>query len=369
MNSDERRAARRARRDAKRAANRAKRIERCTLEAVADLDNLYVSANDAASGVRWKASVQRYMGRVMPNIMRSRRDLLTGADFRRGFIEFDLFERGKLRHICSVHFSERVIQKSLSRHALAPAIWPTLTEGCAANVKGRGTEYAIKRMKRQLVAHRRKHGTEGYILQVDFSDYFANIDHDVCKRIIDRTIDDERIKKIMSDQIDAHGARGLGLGSEPNQILAVALPSPIDHLMLSLPGIIASGRYMDDSYCIALDKQTLWGALSRIEAICADLGIIINRKKTRVVKLSRGFVFLKKRFSYGEGGKVVVRPCRSSVTRQRRKLKKQAALVSQSVMTIEQVRQSYQSWRGGMKRIDAYETVRRMDALYKQLFG
>ena len=25
---------------------------------------------------------------------------------------------------------------------------------------------------------------------------------------------------------------------------------------------------MDDSYCIALDKQTLWDALSRIEALC-----------------------------------------------------------------------------------------------------
>lgn len=309
------------------------------------------------------------MGRVMPNIMRARRDLLTGADFRRGFIEFDLFERGKLRHICSVHFSERVIQKSLSRHALAPAIWPTLTEGCAANVKGRGTDYAIRRMKRQLVEHHRKHGTEGYILQVDFADYFANIDHGACKRLIDRAIDDERVKRVMNDQIDAHGSRGLGLGSEPNQILAVALPSPIDHLMLSLPGILASGRYMDDSYCIALDKQTLWDALSRIEALCGDLGIIINRKKTRVVKLSRGFVFLKKRFSYGEGGKVVVRPCRSSVTRQRRKLKKQAALVARGVMTVEQVNQSYQSWRGGMKRLDAHDTVRRMDALYKQLFS
>lgn len=173
----------------------------------------------------------------------------------------------------------------------------------------------------------------------------------------------------MSDQIDAHGARGLGLGSEPNQILAVALPSPVDHLMLSLPGILASGRYMDDSYCIAIDKQTLWDALSRIEALCDDLGIIINRKKTRVVKLTRGFVFLKKRFSYGEGGKVVVRPCRSSVTRQRRKLKKQAALVAQGIMTVEQVNQSYQSWRGSMKRFCAHETVKRMDALYKELFG
>lgn len=369
MNSDDRRAARRARRDSKRAANRSARIKRCTLESIADLDNLYQSAFDASRGVSWKSSVQRYMLRVVPNIMRARRDLLSGKDFKRGFIEFDIFERGKLRHICSVHFSERVIQKSISRHALAPAIWPTLTEGCAANIKGRGTEYAIKRLKRQLVNHHKRHGEHGYILQIDFANYFGNIDHEACKRLIDRALDDDLVKAVVFDQIDAHGTRGLGLGSEPNQVLAVALPSPIDHLMLSTPGILASGRYMDDSYCIALEKTVLHNALKRIESLCDELGIVINRKKTRIVKLSRGFVFLKKRFYFGDGGKVVVRPCRSSITRQRRKLKKQAALVGRGMMTKEQVNQSYQSWRGGMKRLDAHDTVLRMDALYKELFG
>lgn len=139
--------------------------------------------------------------------------------------------------------------------------------------------------------------------------------------------------------------------------------------MLSTPGILASGRYMDDSYCIALEKSVLYDALKRIESLCDELGIVINRKKTRIVKLSRGFVFLKKRFYFGDGGKVVVRPCRSSITRQRRKLKKQAALVGCGMMTKEQVNQSYQSWRGGMKRLDAHDTVLRMDALYKELFG
>lgn len=336
---------------------------------MADLDNLYDAANRASSGVRWKASVQRYMAHVMPNIMHARRDILAGADFRRGFIEFDIYERGKIRHICSVHFSERVIQKSLSKNVLAPAIWPTLTDGCSANIKGRGTDYAIRRMKQQLACHYRKHGSSGYILQIDFSDYFARIDHDACKRLVDKAIDDESVKRLVYDQIDSHGARGLGLGSEPNQILAVAFPSPIDHLMLSHEGILASGRYMDDSYCIALDKETLWDALHDVERECDTLGITINRKKTHVVKLSRGFTFLKKRFSYGENGKVVVRPCRSSVTRQRRKLKKQAALVAKGIMTREQVNQSYQSWRGSMNRLDAHGVVLRMDALFKELLG
>lgn len=369
MNSDERRAARRARRDAKRAENRAKRIEGCTLDAVVDIDNLYDAAMGAARGVRWKATVQRYMARVMRNVLKARRDVLGGRDIRRGFIRFDLFERGKLRHISSVHFSERVVQKSLSRTVLAPAIWPTLTAGCSANIKGRGTDYAIARLKAQLVRHHRRHGTDGYVLQVDFSDYFARIDHEACKRLIDRVVDDEGAKRLIYDQIDSSGEVGLGLGSEPNQILAAALPSPIDHLGLRMPGILASGRYMDDSYYIALDKDTLWCLLALIEIECARLGIVINPRKTKMTKLTRGFTFLKKRFYFGEHGKVVVRPCRESIARQRRKLKKQAALVRAGVMTREQAVQSYQSWRGMVMHLDAHETLLRMDALFRELFN
>lgn len=369
MNSDERRDARRARRDAKRAENRARRIERCTLESVADVDNLYGAAMGAARGVRWKATVQRYMARVMRNVIKARRDLLDGRDIRRGFVRFDLFERGKLRHISSVHFSERVVQKSLSRTVLAPAIWPTLTAGCSANIKGRGTDYAISRLKAQLARHHRRHGADGYVLQVDFSDYFGLIDHGACKRLVDRAIDDEGARRIVYDQIDSSGERGLGLGSEPNQIIAASLPAPIDRLGLRMPGILASGRYMDDSYFIALEKDTLWCLLALIEIECARLGIVINPRKTKVTKLTRGFTFLKKRFRFGGTGKVVVRPCRESITRERRKLKKQARLVRAGAMTREQAVQSYQSWRGMVKRLDAHETLLRMDALFKELFS
>lgn len=369
MNSEQRRAARRERRDAKREKNRLLRSETLTLSAVADVDALFDAALGAARGVRWKSTVQRYMARVMRNVIRARSDLLDGRDIRRGFVTFDIRERGKVRHISSVHFSERVVQKSLSRNVLAPAIWPTLTPGCSANIKGRGTDYAISRLKAQLVRHHREHGVEGYVLQVDFSDYFALIDHDACKRLVDRTVLDEGARRLAYEQIDSSGDRGLGLGSEPNQILAAALPSPIDRLGLRMPGVLASGRYMDDSYYIALEKDTLWCLLALIEIECARLGIVINRKKTKVVKLSRGFTFLKKRFFFGRGGKVVVRPSREAIARQRRKLKKQAALVKAGVMTREQAVQSYQSWRGMVMRLDAHETLLRMDALFKDLFN
>ena len=125
MNSEQRRAARRKRREEKRAKAKAERVKACTLETVADLNSLCKASKQAARGVMWKSSTQRYMRSYLRNAVLSRRDLLEGRDICRGFIRFDLWERGKLRHISAVHFPERVVQKSLSQNALVPAIVPT----------------------------------------------------------------------------------------------------------------------------------------------------------------------------------------------------------------------------------------------------
>lgn len=369
MNSDERRAARRQRRDEERARKRAERIEGCTMETVADLDNLYRAARKARAGISWKSSVQRYQVDVLRNCTKARQDLLEGNDIRRGCHQFDLYERGKLRHISSVNFSERPIHKSLSVNALVPALAPTFVYDNSANIAGKGTDFAIRRMKQQLARHYRIHGSDGYILLVDFKDFFASIDHDVVKGMIAAALDDERVIALAHGLIDTSGDVGLGLGSEPNQICAVALPSGIDHFAAEMGDMEACGRYMDDSYFIHMDKEWLHVFQEALTVRCASIGLTVHPHKTRIVKLSRGFVFLKKHFSYGENGKVVVRPCRDSITRERRKLKKHKKLVDAGVMTMEQVSQSYQSWRGSMKRLDAHKTVLNMDSLYRELFN
>lgn len=309
MNSEQRRAARRKRREEKRAKAKAERVKACTLETVADLNSLCKASKQAARGVMWKASTQRYMKDYLRNAVLSRRDLLEGRDICRGFIRFDLWERGKLRHISAVHFPERVVQKSLSQNALVPAIVPTLIAANSANIKGRGTDYALKLLKRHLADHWRRHGREGYILLGDFSDYFARIAHQPVKDQVASALLDPRVVALEHRLIDAQGDVGLGLGSE------------------------------------------------------------LNLRKTRVVKLTRGFTWLKKRIFYTDTGRIVVKPCRDSITRERRKLKKMARMVADGIMTPEQVEQSYQSWRGGMKRLDAHRSVRAMDALYRSLFG
>lgn len=377
MNSDERRKARRARRDAKRAANRAKRCAALTISNAARLDNIHEAARDAAKGVRWKASVQRYMVHSLRNSLYARRDLLAGNDIRKGFVRFHVIERGKDRAIAAPRFSERVIQKAVTRAVMAPAVWPTLTPGCAANMRGRGTDYALMRLKGQLAEHYRRHGAEGYVLLMDFSDYFGTIDHGTALDLVRRTLTDPAAVEFMRLQIEANGRIGLGLGSEPNQALAVAIPSPLDHLGERWRGIEASGRYMDDSYFIALDKETLWRFLDAARALCSSLGITVNERKTRVVKLTRGFTFLKKRFRFTESGRIVVTPIPKSLARERRKLRIHARMVAEGSMTLEQAYVSYMSFRGSLERkrgdgrprfrMDVHWIVRDFDRLFAEL--
>lgn len=367
MNSEERRAARRKRREEERAAKRSERIKNCTIDNVADLNSLYIAAKHCARGVTWKASTQSYIIRILRNITKARNDLINGAEVCHPTNDFVIYERGVRREISAVRFSERVIKKSYCENALVPAVVPSLIANNYANVKGRGTHYAIGKVKEQLARHYRKHGHDGYILLVDISNYFGSIDHAHAVGLLD-CFDDERLRELGAHFVNRQGDVGLGLGDEPNQMHAVAYLSRVDHFVTECCDVEAYGRYMDDLYAIHTSKKHLQDVLEHIKELCSALGLKLNQRKTRIVKLSRGFTFLKKRFRYSETGKIIVRPSRRAITDERRRLKAHASLVSRGLMTFEQASQSYQSWRGSMKHLDAQKTVESMDVFYRELF-
>ena len=299
-----------------------------------------------------------------------RAKLLGGDDIRTGFVHFNVMERGKLREIAAVKYPERVAQKSINQNALMPSVADTLINDNSANVKGKGTSFAVKRMVRHLAKHYAEHGCEGYILLGDFKGFFPSIPHDGAKELVRACLDDEAVIRLICEQIDAQGGdRGLTLGSEINQTLAVAYPSRIDHFVVECCDVEAYGRYMDDFYAIHTSKEHLQLVLGCIEAISCELGLTLNAKKTHIVKLTHGFTYLKRKFSYDERGHVVVRPVRTTFTRERRRLKKHARLVAEGRMTYEQACESYQSWRGHLLKMDAHGAVLRMDALFASLFG
>ena len=369
MTSEERREARYQRRKARRAFNK---DLRCALhdsfEWVFSYEHLYHSYKMCRRNVAWKASVQKYITQAPLNVLQTYKQLHAGKFKTKGFYEFDIMERGKQRHIRSVTIGERVVQRCLCDYALVPMLCRTFVYDNGASMKNKGYTFAAKRLTQHLHEHYRKYGQDGYVLTFDFSKFFDRVSHKLIKGILRKEFTDDRIIKLTEHFIDAFGEIGVGLGSQISQVFALASANKLDHYVKDVCGIRGYGRYMDDGYIIHRDKAVLQRILEGIRAICKELEITLNEKKTQIIKLSHGFTFLKIRYFLLPSGRVVKKLHRRSIVRMRRKLKRFQAMYYAGKMTCADVYQSWQSWRAYASNFNAHRTIRRVGALYDWLF-
>lgn len=108
--------------------------------------------------------------------------------------------------------------------------------------------------------------------------------------------------------------------------------------------------------------------LNSMYRIVDSLGLEINKKKTRIVKATHVITFLKTRFNLLDNGEAIRRPNHKSITRERKKLKKLKKKLDDGVLSFEDVRTSYASWRGSLKDKKCYLTLKSMDELFNKLF-
>jgi hypothetical protein len=358
MTSEERRAARRERREQKRNKPEPR------YEDVFSYNNLYNAYKKCRRGVSWKGSVQSFITRAPSRIANLHRRLMNGQFKSRGFYEFDLNERGKIRHIKSVDFEERIVQRCLCDNLLVPVMTRNLIYDNSASQKGKGYHFAVKRLERHLRDHIRQYGEEGYILIYDYHAFFDSIDHDVCKRMLRERVADDRLYALCCHFIDVFGDVGLGLGSQISQVMAICYTDEIDKHIRAVTA--RSARYMDDGYAISPDLRALQETMSWLAGSSKKLGLRLNAGKTRILKIRHGFTFLKARISI-HGGIIVKRICKTSVARTRRRLKKLNQKVSRGA-DPDMLRMSYASWEGYARHFRARRTIHTMEQYYNSLY-
>ena len=229
---------------------------------------------------------------------------------------------------------------------------------------------AFNRLKVHLWRYYRKHGNnDGYVLVADLHAYFDSVDHDCVYEQLSKVFrDDPKTLYLIMDFVDAFGEKSLGLGSQVSQIIAMFYPNKIDHYIKEVLKIEGYGRYNDDFVLIHSDKAYLQYCLDKINEMYNDLGIELNQNKTKICKLSSGFKFLKTKVHLTDTGRVVIRPDRKSIVRERRKLKKLKIKLDNGELEFEEVKQQYMSWRGYIKKFDSYKTLQDMDKLFNDLF-
>lgn len=369
MNSKERHEARYQRRKARRQAKAAALAERYT-----DFDELFgfpalVEAfQKCKKGVLWKASVQAYKANLIVNSENSARRLRDGAWKSRGFHEFDIIERGKHRHIQSVHISERCIQRALCDNCLVPILRQSMIYDNGACLEGKGTDFALDRFTQHLRDHVRKYGRTGGIYFFDFSNYFGNIQNAPLVEMVQRKVMNEQIMKIYEKFVYAFGETGLGLGSQISQISAIFYPGSIDHLIKDKLGMKYYGRYMDDGYIICPDIDKLKHVAGLFERECTKMGIRLNRNKCRIIRLHKQFSFLKIRFFVTETGRVVRRIGRHAVKKERHRLRRFKNFLHCGKMSLDHICNSFYAWLRSLKRGRSYHIKMNMIEYFNQLY-
>lgn len=338
-------------------------------EKVFTYDHLREAYRMCRRNVRWKSSTQRYIANAPLNIYNTYVQLHDGTFRSNGFYEFDLYERGKARHIRSVSVNERVVQRCLCDFSLVPMMRRTFIYDNGASLQNKGYSFAVKRIDRHIRWHYRHYGNNGYVLLFDFSSYFDSISHEVLEQIIRSEYTDERLIKLLLHFIGMFGEEGLGLGSQISQVLALATANQLDHYIKEDLGIHCYGRYMDDGYLIHQSKAYLQECLLKIRKKCEELGLKLNLKKTRIIPVRRDFQWLKIMFRLTESGYIVKRIWHKSVVRMRRKMKKLKRKMEAGILLMADVIASYESWKSHVKGLDVYKTLSSMDALYNSLFG
>lgn len=371
MTSQERHEARYQRRRAKRLQRKnAKCSQLGDYEKTFSYGKLYNAFKLCKRGVRWKKSIQTYEATQMLSTLGIYRTM-KNRQFKAGdFQEFDICERGKLRHIRALNIQERCIQRVLCDEYLLPLLKPKIVFDNGASIKGKGISFSLNRLKYHLASYYRKyHTNDGYIFQFDFSSYFDNIDHTILLNQLEKEIPDNEIFEVVRKMVVCFGNKGLGLGSQVSQICAIYYPTLLDRALQSLP-IEGYCRYMDDGVVICKTKEIANRCKEVVLELCKTLNITPNMKKFSISKISKTFVFLKKRIFLSDTGKVVMRLGRSSITRARRRLKKLAKRVqlrASSRFTLENLAQCYLSWIGNARKLDNYWITKHFEEFYHSL--
>lgn len=380
-----------------------------------DANVIYEAGTKAMSGSKFKYSTQLFeMNHLLYTAM-LQQSLHDGTYTPAQGSKFLIRERGKPRYITSNTMADKTVNHIICDSILSPSLKKYLIHDNGASQKGKGVDFHRRRFEAHLHKYFMAHGTnDGFILLGDFSGYYANIPHGKCRDVLahflTRSVDnpaelsmtldllskifttfrvdvsrfsDEQIQAFMTSKIDqmlnlnADPAtltgekfldKGVDIGNQTSQNIGLIYPYRFDNYAKIVAGIKGYGRYTDDFYAISDNREELLSLLDGLREIAREFGLIINERKTRIVKLSGFYRHLQNGYSLTETGRLIRKINPKSITRERRKLKAYKRLLDAGKITYSEIENIFKSWLGGNYKRMSHRQIYNMTDLFIRLF-
>ena len=336
-------------------------------EKVIGVDALFESMNKCAKGVRWKGTVAYFRHNWTDEIPKLS-DQLHNGSYKERRAKFFTITEPKVREIMSIHFRDRVYQRSLNDVAIYPQVSRSFIADNFACQKGKGTLAARQRLEEYLHRYYRKYGTDGYILKIDIKGYYPNMNHRFAEKMLSEYLDDETYQ--MAARVLQHlpGEVGYNPGSQIVQIVGITALDDTDHYIKERLGVKYYIRYMDDFLIIHHDRETIEGYLAAIRAKLEGQGMRINESKTFIQKVRDPVTHLGFIYRLTPSGKVVVLADPAKIKHEKKKVMRMIAKVRKGKMTKHDVDVHFKAFKGSVRYGNSHQLIYRLNRWYESLW-
>lgn len=200
--------------------------------------------------------------------------------------------------------ADRVLQTAVAS-VLAPRFDRWMSEASFAYRKGRSVQQAVGRVR----AARR--GGLRWVVDGDVAQCFDSIPHGPLKARLREAVPDARLRRLIHAWLKtlAPEGRGIPQGAPLSPLLANLYLDTLDRRMQAMPGTCWV-RYADDFVLLTGSRREARAALRAVEGALAELGLALNRRKTRLRAPGARLVFLGHLFK-GDRDRPVRRPLKA----------------------------------------------------------
>lgn len=280
------------------------------------------------------------------------------------FSKYNIFliREPKYRLIMSESFPDKVVNHLFSKYVLSYALQSTLINSNVATRTDKGSKEAYNlfiKYTNKLIYEKKKI----YVLKIDISKYFYNINHNIMINMVNEKIKDERVLdmlKVILDTTDNDYVNktilsvvnreiykvnklnistiekeklikelksiplyrkgyGLPIGNMSSQILAVFFLNKVDHFVKEKLGCKYYIRYMDDLVILGNDKEELKNVFENVSKYIESFDLNVNNK-SGIYSLSNGVNFLGYNFRVFNN-KLIIRYRSDTIKRVNKRLK------------------------------------------------
>lgn len=291
------------------------------------LENLYAAYFEArknkrntAEQLKFEANYEHYLHELYEQIISKTYKVKPCKAF--------VIEKPVYREVFAPQFIDRVVHHFIVLY-INPQVEQVLIEDCYSCRKNKGTLYGIERAKKKMRSVTQNYAKEAYILKLDISGYFMNmnttilynqiqklqlVENTACssfeKEVLHYLINEviftnpihqcqingnkELWKFIPNTKSLFHSPHGCGLpiGNLTSQIFGNIYLNDFDHWVKTDLGIKYYGRYVDDMYFMHNDKDFLKQCILKVQEKMQTYGMLIHPKKIYLQHYTKGLEFL-----------------------------------------------------------------------------